>query len=413
VNTPAATAKAVRCPSCGGSITLRALGHSVMAACPSCGTQIDVSQPEIKLIEKYQQTIGRLQVPLGARGALRGQMYEVVGAMQRVVSGYHWQEFLLFNPYVGFRWLVYDSGHWNFGEMIKDVANIKYGDQLEYRGDHYRLFQSGKPSVEWVVGEFYWRVTAGDTVTSRDYVAPPFMMSLEKADGESTWTRLEYLEPKEIEAAFHCNVGSRSGVAPNQINPANASLRAILPLLLLALAGLIAIQAETVMMSRDSEITVGKYYFGQGHPEQQVFGPFKLDSPSSLNELRTYTSLDNSWVELRFSLVNTATGQNIDFTNARSFYHGTDSDGVWSESEGDADSLIASVPAGEYNLVVEGTTGGDAGQIVDGTNLALRHDVAPWRNFWIGVAAVLLYPLRLLWRRSRFETERWSNSDED
>ncbi|HEV8443658.1 MAG TPA: hypothetical protein VGQ27_09260, partial [Steroidobacteraceae bacterium] len=126
----------------------------------------------------------------------------------------------------------------------------------------------------------------------------------------------------------------------------------------------------------------------------------------------TYTQLDNSWVELQFSLVNTTTGQNIDFTNARSFYRGTDSDGDWTEEEGDADSLIAGVPAGEYNLVVEGSSGGDSGHGASGVNLELRHDVAPWRNFWIGVAMVLLYPLWLCWRRAQFESNRWADSNE-
>src|SRR5262249_24304685 len=155
-------------------------------------------------------------------------------------------------------------------------------------------FQTGKPLVEWVVGEFYWRVQAGDRVNSREYVSPPFMMSLEKLDGEFTWTRLGNLEPGDVQDAFHCEDGDRSRGGPNQPNPAKRNLRAILPLLLLALGALIAVQVFTVVRSRNSEITLGKYYFGQGHPEQQVFGPFTMAAPASLNELRTYTHLNNS-----------------------------------------------------------------------------------------------------------------------
>jgi hypothetical protein len=413
MSTPATTAKAVRCPSCGGSIRLRALGHSVMVSCPTCAAQIDVSQPEIKLIQKYQQTVGRLRIPLGTRGTLRGQVYEIIGAMQRVVDGYHWQEYLLFNPYVGFRWLVYDAGHWNFGEMVKDTSAIHIGHQLEYRGRSYDKFQAGTPRVEWVVGEFYWRVAAGDTVNTSDYVGPPLMLSLEKSAGENTWTLLEYIEPTEIKAAFNCEVGGRSGIAPNQPNPAGRILRAIVPLLLLTLGALAAVQVHTAMNARNNKITVGKYYFGQGHPAQQVFGPFKLAARSSLNELRVYVALDNSWTQLDCSLVNTATGQSIDFTNAQSYYSGRDSDGAWTEEDGDDTSLVASVPAGEYNLVVEGEAGGQFGNNSRDVNMLLVHDVTPWRNFWLAVGMILVYPVFLFWRRHQFERDRWYDSDFD
>lgn len=413
MNSPANTARAVRCPSCGGSITLRALGHSVMVSCPSCAAQIDISQPDIKLIQKYRQTVGRLRIPLGTRGTLRGQVYEVIGAMGRVIDKYHWQEYLLFNPYVGFRWLVYDTGHWNFGEMVKDVAGVKFGPKLEYHGEYYRKFQAGTPRVEWVVGEFYWRVAAGDTANTSDYVSPPLMLSLEKAQGEFTWTRLEYVEPEEIKAAFNCEVGHRSGISPNQPNPSQRILTAIRPMLLLTLAVLIALQAFTAYHARDKVITLGKYYFDRDHAAQQVFGPFKLESRNSLNEVRVHISLANSWVEFDCSLVNTATGQSIDFTNAQSYYSGRDSDGAWTETEGDDTSLVASVPAGEYNLVVEAESGGQFGNHSRQAWLELVHDVTPWRNFWLALGLLLVYPLFLMWRRYQFERDRWYESDFD
>lgn len=414
MNSPANTAKMVICPSCGGSITLRALGHSVMASCPSCAAQIDVSQPEIRLIKKYEKVANTLPLPLGTRGTLRGQVYEVVGVLQRVVQGYRWQECLLFNPYLGFRWLVYDAGHWNLGETVKDTAGVHVGVKAAtYRGERYEEFQSGLNKVEWVVGEFYWRVAAGNTANTVDYVAPPFMLSLEKTPDERTWTLLEYIEPEEIKAAFSRPVARRSSIAPNQPNPSKRNLRAIWPVLLAALGALLLVQMITVARARNGEIALGTYYFGQGHPEQQVFGPFRLEALQSLNELRANVGLNNSWVELECSLVNTATGQTIDFTNARSFYSGYDSDGAWSEEAGGDSSLIASVPAGEYNLVVEGTAGADSGNSPRDVLLRLVHDVTPWRNFWLAVGMILAYPAWLGWRRYKFERDRWYESDLD
>src|ERR1700691_6056614 len=85
--------KIVPCPACGASLTLRAIGQSVMIACPSCGSQIDVSRPDIRLIQKYTLATRALHIPLGARGSLRKQTFEVIGAMGRSSGGARWEEY--------------------------------------------------------------------------------------------------------------------------------------------------------------------------------------------------------------------------------------------------------------------------------------------------------------------------------
>ena len=85
----------------------------------------------------------------------------------------------------------------------------------------------------------------------------------------------------------------------------------------------------------------------------QVFGPLELPARYSLNELTARAALDNSWVELNSTLVDTTTEESYDFTNAFSFYSGRDSDGYWSEGGNRDTSLVRSIPAGTYNLVVE------------------------------------------------------------
>jgi len=405
------TAANVSCPACGASMTLRALGQSVMAACPSCGSQLDISRPDIQIIRKYRAKASKLAIPLGKRGVLRQQMFEVVGAMQRIVDGYSWQEYLLFNPYLGFRWLVSDSGHWSLGYVLRGNLPILPNDSIEYEGRKYKKFQQGNPIVDWIVGEFYWRATVGDRVSSSDYIAPPFMLSLEKSDDEYTWTQLEYVEPSEIEAAFGISAPYRKGVSPNQPNPVGSSARQIITAGFVAFVLAVLIQAFTAGHARSLDIPVGTYSFFQDKAEQ-VFGPFTFDAPFSLNELMASAALSNSWAELDCTLVNTVTGKTYDFTNSFSYYYGTDSDGAWSEGKPRHTSAISHIPAGTYNLVVEGASGDQSGQrIRQGVDLVLRHDVTPWRNFWIAVLIILSAPLYLAYRAFAFEKERWAESD--
>jgi hypothetical protein len=409
-----ARTKAIRCPRCGGAITLRALGQSVMVACPYCRSQIDVSQPEIRLIRAFQEAAAKLQIPLGTRGTLRGQMFEVIGAMQRrdVASGYSWEEYLLFNPYVGFRWLVYDEDHWNLGHTVKDTSKIVSAAMLHYAGHIYRKYAAGQAQVEWVVGEFYWRVSAGDRAETSDYVAPPLMLSREKAESEVTWTQLEYLEPKEVEQAFGVDCDTPDEPGANQPNPAGRALRSLHSLMWIALLLLIVVQIASGFMARNATYSVGSYDFPRAAgQEDQVFGPFALSSGHSVNELVATAPLSNSWVELNGSLVNVDTGKSYDFTDAFQYYYGADSDGPWTEGSTRGTALLTGIPAGNYKLVVAGEGGSDkGGPLSTSVSLAFHHDVLSWRNFWLAFLWIVAYPAYLLFRTMAFEKARWANS---
>jgi Domain of unknown function (DUF4178) len=410
-STPA-QAKIVECPSCGASITLRALGQSVMTVCASCGTQIDVSRPELRIIKQYRQQQQRLHIPLGTRGTLRGQLFEVIGAMQRADGAGCWDEYLLFNPYIGFRWLTHDTGHWSLGRTIRDVSNVTTTPAAHYRGHYFRRYTHGTAEVRWVVGEFYWRVKVGNEAETRDYVEPPLMLSCEKAPGEITWTLLEYLEPAEVEAAFHITSPQREWLAANQPNPASQKLRAIKPILLVALLAVVLVQIGTAIRAHNTRLPVGLYDMGQAKGESQAYGPFTFSTPGSMNEFLARAPLHNSWVELQCSLVNTVTGQSFDFTDSFSYYSGRDSDGSWSEGSDSGSTTLTGIPAGTYQLVVAAGGADQSGLPLNvPVSLALRHDVTPWQNFWLALLLILIYPGYLLYRRYASERERWSEAD--
>ena len=404
--------KSINCPACGAPIPLRALGASVMVACPSCRTQIDISKPEIQIIKKFNQAAQRFELPLGARGALRGQTYEIVGAMVRSCDGFQWREFLLFNPFVGFRWLVSDQGHFSLGETIKDVsAIVASGAGLRYRDCHYRKFQSGTAVVDTVVGEFYWRVKTGDQAQTTDYVSAPWMLSREKTPTEATWTLLQYLDPGEVEQAFNHSVPEPDGIAPNQPCPSSQTLASLKRLVWGALALAVLIQAATVILTRNERIPIGSYLPPADHAQETVYGPFHLEAHRSLNLLTASSPLNNSWVELDYALVKKDTGESFEGGNSFEFYSGTDSDGPWSEGSRSAPATLSSLPEGDYDLIVDSASGDSSGNpLQQSIDLALTHDVAPWRNFWFASFAILLYPAYLIYRRLVFERERWSGS---
>src|ERR1700729_3895588 len=104
----AAGTRVLTCPSCGGSVKIRASGISITAICGSCGSVLDVSNSDVRLLAEAQSRTREPPVPLGSRGTLVGALWEVVGYQNRsnTVEGWTWDEYLLFNPYLGFRFLA-------------------------------------------------------------------------------------------------------------------------------------------------------------------------------------------------------------------------------------------------------------------------------------------------------------------
>lgn len=403
-------ARAVTCPGCGAPITLRAVGQSVTLSCPTCQSLIDVSRPDIQLIQKFQKEARRLLLPLGARATLRGEPLEVIGAMGRVAGGYSWDEYLLFNPFLGFRWLVCDQGNWNLGRTIKDSAHLEDKAPV-YQGRSYRWVQGGRATVAWVIGEFYWRVKAGDEADTEDYVAVPYVLSREDAGNDITWTQLVYLEPQEVAAAFQVAVPAPTETAANQPNPFRAVLAALRRPVWTAIGCAVVIQLATFLLVRNQPLALGNYEFDhEPGAEEQVFGPITLRAGHSLNQLTARADLQNSWVELQCALVNDGTGEVHRFNTAFEFYNGVDSDGAWSEGQRYGQTLVTEIPAGTYHLVVDGSGGSQGGKPLHGpVALVLHHDVAPWRNFWLALLAILAYPAWLLFRALRFEQQRFDD----
>lgn len=404
--------RSITCLACGAPIALRALGASVMVACPSCGSQLDISKPDIQIIKRFKSTAASFRLPLGSRGALRGKIYEVVGAMIRSIDGFPWTEYLLFNPFVGFRWLIEDQGHWSLGEMLKDISAFTPSAMgIQYRNQEFRKFAVGNAVVNIVVGEFYWRVKVGDQAATRDWVAPPLMLSQETTDTESTWTLLQYLEPGEVRHAFNVPVEERDDIAPHQPCPASVTLQSIQRYLWGALGLALLLQVATVFAARSESIAVGHYEPAASRGQETAFGPVHLAASHSLNEITAYAPLNDSWVELQYALVNRTTGASYELGQEFEFYSGVDSDGSWSEGSTSTSTLLPAVPAGDYDILVDTSSGTPSGgPVQQSIQLTMKHDVAPWRNFWIACLAIALYPSLLLYRRFVFEKRRWGES---
>jgi hypothetical protein len=120
------------CPKCGGSLTLRAEGVTRTLACVYCAAPLDVKDERMQLVGKYWSKLSPPPaLAIGARGVIRGEELEVIGYQRKRVRyygvDYDWGEYLLWNPYRGFRWLVESNGHWLLARTLPDEPHEPRG----------------------------------------------------------------------------------------------------------------------------------------------------------------------------------------------------------------------------------------------------------------------------------------------
>jgi hypothetical protein len=347
----------------------------------------------------------------------------VIGFLQRSVKiegvRYFWEEYLLYQPRVGFRWLVRSDDHWNYVRPLPPGQVQVHGKTAQFDGRDFKLFQRAPARVEVVLGEFYWKVHAEEAADTADYVRPPEMLSREKSggeegegEGEINWSHGTYLPRAEVEQAFglkkHLPVPTT--VAPNQPFP----YKRIYPVWGVMMAAALLLGVVVMSLARTHKA------YEQSFTVQPTTNPEAAQeffSESGVIELKAHQNVrvtarahvDNSWVYLDGALVNEETGEVQTFAIPVEYYHGVEDGESWAEGSPEEATYLSSLPAGKYTLALE--VSGE----VKGPPLSLnvRVDQAvPRLLYWLlTLAALSALPLGVAVYHVIFESRRWQDSN--
>src|SRR5215831_9246481 len=406
--------KTFNCLQCGRPITLRGLLQTTSVVCSSCGAVIDVGDENMRIISAFASKVHvEPAIPLGSRGTFSDGLFEVIGFMRRVINvegvDYRWREYLLFNPYKGFRWLSEYNGHWSYIKTSFFRPRMLSDGNLALKGTVFRHFQSANAKVDYVVGEFYWRVQAGESCLVQDFVAPPQILSMEQAENEITWSLGEYMEPETIAKAFRLTkpLPARIGVGANQPSPLKDYTAKVLKLTAIFLAIAVLMQLATLVLSQNRLVYQSNFLFNTTDAEKsRVTDMFELSGRRSNVMIRTRAGVNNNWLYLNMALINDQTGTAYDFGREINYYYGRDSDGDWTEGSQTDDAVLPRVPAGRYYLRIE-----PEGTSSTQYSVAVYRDVPQWWPFLAVVGLLLLFPVIAFFRSRGFEYQRWSESD--
>lgn len=433
----------LNCTQCGGPLELRAPDQSLRVTCPNCGALLDVSQGRLEFMQALQPPKTPPIIPIGSVGEFDGVKQVVIGFMVRSVEfegvRYYWEEFLLYNAQIGFRWLVRSDDNWSYvcavppGEVIhKSPTFGGKGDRVLFQGESYKIYQDAIARVEYVIGEFYWKVSVGEQTRAVDYVHPPRMLSMEASlvqlgveevagvtnkkrkvrsapTGEINWSLGTYVKRRDVEKSFGITGLPRtSKIAPNQVFPH----KKIYKYWGLMLAATLAF--GLIIMITGSRTTVFDQTFAlqpvaNSEGTQVIFSdPFQLKGRQNIR-VTARSNVDNSWLYVEGDLINDATGDVQTFSMPVEYYHGVDDGESWSEGSQSPSTHLSALPAGQYMLRVEAQW--EKWQQPATLSVRIDQGVPRVLHLFLAMLFVSVIPALVAFRHFSFEKRRWADSD--
>lgn len=402
------------CPKCGQVNTPRGKSQTLAIVCAGCNTYFNVGKwndEQVVFNEKHTAAI-----PVGSKGKIDGTVYEVMGFAVKCDKkyGYKWREYFLFNPYEGIAFLSEYDGHWTFIWPIEGNPKGKTTRRtFRFESREYQLFQKYRANVLFAQGEFFFDLfELADNTINEEYIAPPYLLSLELHENSMLWCKGEYIERSELVAAFKLNASKlpqKNGIGYTQ--PAvKAKFTDQALVSLCVIFALIIVGFQIFLSSISEEKTVFTQSYGrrpQSEPEKAIVTPsFDLAGSSKSLDITLQSPVDNQWFYADLTLVNETTGVEYNFSKEVAYYHGYEDGASWTEGSTIGEAFLSKIPGGRYHINIYPEFGAS-----DSFTIWVVRDVTNLSNMFVALVGVLLLPvIYFVWKYNR-EKSRWSESD--
>ncbi|NDY93171.1 DUF4178 domain-containing protein [Ideonella livida] len=215
----------LNCPSCGAALTPN-LASTRSLSCGQCKAVVDISQGVGADLAHYAQQQadagGEPLLPLGRSAVLslgtpKPAAWQVVGYLERCElpgpddeEQDFWREYLLYNRQLGFAFLVDTEDGWSWMRPLTGAPQYK-GATVTWQARRYQQRWAYRARTTWVQGEFYWRVSQGETASVTDFQGPGgWQLSREQAGGEVVWSEGQALEANTLARAFRLDEAQRA-----------------------------------------------------------------------------------------------------------------------------------------------------------------------------------------------------------
>lgn len=403
----------ITCLNCGTVNTVRGKAMTLAMTCDSCKYYLRLGKWNAdRNVFSFKEEPA---IPLGAKGKFDDVVYEVMGFVVKQETKYHykWREYLLFNPMRGYVFLAEYNGNWNF------VWPVEHGPtegapevDFYHEENYYRLYQKYKAEVVYARGEFFFDVIdLSESTINHEYIAPPYMYTLEKSHDSILWCKGEYCSPQEIAQAFGIQVNTlpaKEGRGYTQPTLTAFKEGSLVMVSLVILVLMIALQLFFNGSAKEEVVFNGT--FDRSELKDQKFfvsSSFDLKGGTKSVAVDIYAPLVNDWFYADFALINETTGVEYNFSKDIEYYSGYEDGESWSEGSTRGEAFISQIPEGRYhiNIYPEFSTSNQS------FSIRVMRDVSSLSNFIVTALVLAIFPLFFFIRRHILESKRWEDSD--
>ncbi|MCU0431411.1 MAG: DUF4178 domain-containing protein [Cytophagaceae bacterium] len=403
------------CPECKKGLTIRNTSTSKYVVCEHCASFLAYNNNKFTLLHTFLKREAPL-FPLYSKCTIEHKTYEVISYRycRDKNEAYYWKEYTLQHPQAPELILTEYQGHWILSKEIH-VSQVKKGDsnQIVFNDKKLKLFGSYKILTVNALGEFETNVTSDEGPHYREYVNAPDIITVELNDNGTVYFHGVHISKQEMNSLFPAiQLPNQRGIGSVQPFMKGFSTRwlwmlfGIFSVLLIALQMVFAFTAKNkILIDRNVYL-----YDSSGFLAPHVSDEFLIeDTYFGTTNLRysLYANVDNSWFETDVSLVNTMTGQEIQFQQGVEYYHGAD----YSEGSTNETASLSYIPEGRYKLIATAYRDPVTINPISSYTYRLVQEEVIWINFILILLALLFIPLAMeLWKYN-FESRRWANSN--
>lgn len=353
------------CERCSNTFPVAYFPYVQTAACPKCTniSAFDIQNRKWDYVFSNKTSIKQSEeeeLPIGTKVILLGDTFEIIGkAYKRNQQDYNWLEYHLYNAFEGsFAYLSESEGHFILLYELFDPPNFteNYNDDVRFFNRKFRHYDGYLATIVSIEGNLvgaYGNPQA--QVKAHDYVAAPYMLSLELgADNANYWHFGEYVPKGEMQQAFKQAQKKRPvrkgyGAA----RPANKmSLSAIL--LVTAVMAIIYLGIQVWMEGQNESYVIAQSdYMVDTATRQITVDDIQIKENRTNIDIASVAAVNNDWLVLNYTLVNKNTGREVNGGQEIAYYQGYEDGESWSEGSQQNGYQFSGVDKGQYKLVAE------------------------------------------------------------
>jgi len=376
--------KALQCPNCTNPVQTFA-GDARLAKCPTCTHQIDLTNRSGPAsLGRPGSASGAVLMP-GDRWDFEELSYVVTGRLRydgfSEGEAWHYWEYALFEPTVGYRWLVESDGKWSLAERVFDHEALgpdANPSTVQCLGRHYPVAEVNTVKVGFVDGELPWVARVGDQVKVLDSgKSHGHTVSIEWSPNEVEWYLCRSLQRSRVLAGSK-SMKARAGAVSSSTSDYSGSGGThgrwwkhfiLMGLLMLIVGtGVAYYVLEEIRGTRIASASLGDAMFSKAGQTAELKLPGNRNIHLKLTtDSRGYgnaaKSLKGGWAHYLVTLTDASGAEVAKFTSTHAdFYHG----GTGPYEYRTNSTYGLRMPAdGAYTVRVQATSGN-----VDGTRAA-------------------------------------------